>query len=153
MADHVVLLTGFQLLHKIARMNIPFRFSFIATHDNARLNLFDLQLYYQRPCEDWDSRSSLYKGPGRWFMLPGQGGPAQGAPAARAGVPCAARPAQGHKICKGEAFASSSRRPQSAFPFREVQDELQPPSPGRRNAVRGCQNLGIRTCRKTVQKF
>ena len=59
-------------------------------------------------------------------------------------VPPTARPAQGHKICKGEAFASLFRRPQSAFPLREVQDELQPPSPDRRNAVRGCQDLGIR---------
>ena len=49
-------------------------------------------------------------------MLFGQGGPARGAPAARAGVPRAARPAQGHSIGNAQRFLPF-RSPQTASPF------------------------------------
>ena len=52
MTDLVVAQTDYQSNNESAWLNNLFRLHFIATHDNARLNLFDLQLYEQSPRED-----------------------------------------------------------------------------------------------------
>ena len=58
-----VLLTDFQSNHDFAWLVTQFGLYFIAAHDNARLNLFDLRLHKHRPREVWDERSGLYIGP------------------------------------------------------------------------------------------